>query len=191
MRSWTPTTPFRPWRAASSRSSRSSPKDEQPAEWAGQREQHCSTDRDARPLNQVFSERLSQAQFTGLVFALIAVIAVLLSAVGHYALVAFTVSERAREIAIRMTLGAQGRRIAGGILRRAVAQLGVGVLLGVWLGASLLREFVPGATAAHPGWPALLAAVAAVMMATGLLACVGPTRRALKIQPSRALGGPG
>lgn len=144
-----------------------------------------------RPLDQVFSERLWQTQFTGFVFALIAVIAVVLSAVGHYALVAFTVSERTREIAIRMTLGAHRRRIVGVIVRRAVTQLGVGVLLGVWVGASLLGEYSRGGTAAHPGWPALLAAVAAVMMATGLLACAGPTRRALKIQPSRALGGPG
>ncbi len=81
-------------------------------------------------LDRAFSELLMQARFTALIFALIAVIGVVLSAAGLYALMAFAVSQRTREIAIRTALGARPARIVGAVVRRAVFQLVAGVAIG-------------------------------------------------------------
>ena len=141
---------------------------------------------EAALLDDVISEMLWQARFTGFVFILIAAIAVVLSAAGLYALMSFTVSERTREIGIRTALGARPRRIIGVVVTRALLQLGAGVIAGAWLGTTLVSQVINDANRA-PNWSEVLGAVAAVMLVIGLLACALPTRRALRIEPLDAL----
>jgi putative ABC transport system permease protein len=137
-------------------------------------------------LDHVFSEMLLQAQFSAAVFALIAVIAVGLSAAGLYALMAFAVSQRTREIAIRTALGARPLRVVSIVVSRALLQLVVGVALGVGLAAMVIPEVMNSFTMAD-NWRLMLAAVSIAMILIGLLACVVPTRRALRIEPVEAL----
>jgi putative ABC transport system permease protein len=96
----------------------------------------------------------------------------------------FAVSQRTREIGIRAALGAEPRRIVKAIFSRAVLQLGAGVILGVILALAEDDEGLRHAAVA-------LAPVAVIIMAAGLLACVVPARRALRIQPTEALRGEG
>ncbi|MGZ8414657.1 MAG: ABC transporter permease [Gemmatirosa sp.] len=109
----------------------------------------------------------------------------LLSATGIYAMMAFTVARRRREIGIRAALGADRRRILAGVFARASRQLGVGVLSGLIL-AFVVDRAVGGGPLVGNG-VILLPLVAALMMGIGLLAALGPARRGLAVQPTEAL----
>jgi predicted permease len=109
----------------------------------------------------------------------------LLSAAGIHAMMSFTVARRWREIGVRVALGADARRVLVGIFGRASAQIGAGIAAGLTL-AGILEWVMPGG---NVGRMALVVfpAVAAVMLAVGLLAAAGPARRGLAIDPIEAL----
>lgn len=121
--------------------------------------------------------------------ALVALMALLISASGTYSLMSFTVSRRTREIGIRAALGAGPRRIVMAIFSRALAQIGIGVVAGALVSVVLivvLGDPGPDSQTAREGLSVLLA-VAAVLMVVGLFACGVPARRALRIEPTEAL----
>jgi len=110
-----------------------------------------------------------------------------LAASGIYAIMSFAVAERTREIGIRAALGAQRSNIVSTIAMRSIAQIGVGVLVGIPIAGGLLaflkREL--GSTSS-PFVIALVLGVS-VMVLIGMLACVAPTLCALRIMPTEAL----
>jgi ABC-type antimicrobial peptide transport system permease subunit len=95
----------------------------------------------------------------------------------------FTVAQRTREIGIRTALGAHPRRVLLSVFARAIRQLALGVLVGSLVSAGAFVAIGPGLSRAMP----LVLAVAIVMLVVGLLASLGPARRALRIQPVEAL----
>ena len=111
--------------------------------------------------------------------SVVAAVIVLFALIGIYALMSFTVAQRAREIGIRAALGANPRRLIGSIFSRAMMQIGLGVLAGAVL--------VSATVARSPEALRLVAWVAAAMVAVGLIGCAAPARRALRIQPIDAL----
>jgi predicted permease len=123
-------------------------------------------------------------------------VAILLSLAGIYAVLSFTVARRTREIGVRVALGAPRPRVIAAIFRRPLTQVGAGVAVGFVL-VALAALVIPGhkpdtAFELNPGalslgQYALLAAYAALMVGVCMLACVVPTRRALRVQPSEAL----
>jgi ABC-type antimicrobial peptide transport system permease subunit len=110
-----------------------------------------------------------------------------LSLASLYAVMAFSVTQRIREIGIRFALGAERRDVLKVVLHRGLFQVGIGLALGAALGWSLLRllQLVPIGMASS-GSGLLVAACAAVLVA-GLLACVVPGSRALAVHPAEAL----
>ena len=110
-----------------------------------------------------------------------------LSASGIYALMSFTVTERTREIGIRTALGAQPRRVVFTVARRALAQLGVGVLLGMPFAGGLLFLFKSEFGSTYSPFVVALILGANVMVLIGMLACTAPTLRAMRIMPTEAL----
>jgi len=116
-------------------------------------------------------------------------ILIALAASGIYAIMSFAVSERTREIGIRRSLGECTGALAMRIGRRALAQIGLGVLLGVWPGMVLYRLTQLGyqAPAVTDGLVATVVGGVAVAILISLLACVSPTRRAIRIDPAEAL----
>jgi hypothetical protein len=110
----------------------------------------------------------------------------LLSAAGLYALMAFTVAHRRREIAIRSALGAQPGRLTAVVFRRAFWQIGAGSAVGM-LAAYLVGRYVP--IEQIGGWPipGVLPGAAAFMLLVGILASLGPARRSLRVDPIEAL----
>jgi putative ABC transport system permease protein len=102
--------------------------------------------------------------------------ALLLSAAGIYAIVSLTVTRRRREIAVRLALGAESRRVLGTLLARALAQIGIGVAIGV-----VIALYVNTLD-----WTGVFV-VAAFMFIIGAAAAIGPARRGLRIQPTDAL----
>jgi ABC-type antimicrobial peptide transport system permease subunit len=110
----------------------------------------------------------------------------LLSAAGLYALTAFTVAQRRREIGIRSALGAQPGHLVAAVFRRAFWQIGAGSAAGM-LAAYLVRRYVPIEQVGGLPIPGILPAAAAFMLLVGVLAALGPARRGLRIDPTEAL----
>jgi putative ABC transport system permease protein len=138
------------------------------------------------PLDEVYRQGEQGVMRVG-AWAILLVTAsvLLLSAAGIYALMSLTVTRRRREIGIRSALGADPRRILRGVFARAGAQLALGLLLGV--AAAALLDVLAGGALMDGNGVLLLPAVAALMLAVGLLAALGPARRGLRIEPSEAL----
>jgi ABC-type antimicrobial peptide transport system permease subunit len=125
-------------------------------------------------------------------------VAVLLSLAGIYAVLSFTVSKRTREIGVRVAVGASPRRIVATIFKRPLTQVGTGIVIGallVGLGSVVVRNHKPDtdmgmhtlAGGLSIGQLAMLLGYASLMLGVCLLACVVPTRRALRVQPTEAL----
>jgi len=140
---------------------------------------------DLLPLDDVGRADQIAYRLAASVLVLVASIALLLSTVGIYALMSFTVSQRTREIGIRAALGADPRHIVGAIFSRALTQLALGVVAGT-VAAVVFGVVEPDDQIARD-WPALLAGVATLMLLVGLFSCVVPALRGLRIQPTEAL----
>ena len=110
----------------------------------------------------------------------------LLSAAGLYALMAFTVAQRRREIGIRSALGAQPGQLVAAVFRRAFWQIGAGSAVGM-LAAYLVGRYVPIEQIGGLPIPGMLPGAAAFMLLVGVLAALGPARRGLRIDPTEAL----
>jgi putative ABC transport system permease protein len=124
------------------------------------------------------SERLATNLAT-----IFAVVALSLSVVGIYAVLAGVVTRRTREIGIRMALGGSVRTVFQMVLTEGAALIGVGLLLGV-AGAFAVARALDGLVfGIQPTDARLLSAVVAVTAAVALLACVAPARRAARINP--------
>jgi len=113
--------------------------------------------------------------------------ALLLGVVGLYGVIAYSVSQRTREIGVRMALGAERGRVYGMVLREAIWLIAVGVAVGLIasVGAAMgLRKLLFGVSA----WDAeTLAAVALVLVCAALVASFLPARRAAMVSPAEAL----
>ena len=121
-------------------------------------------------------------------------VALLLSLAGLYAVMAFTVAKRTREIGVRVALGGSRQRILMAIFRRPLVHMGLGVLAGISIivTATILYPYTDGPGADQTGGLsaaaiAMQAGYAALMFGVCMLACVVPTRRALGIEPTVAL----
>ncbi len=110
----------------------------------------------------------------------------LLSAAGLYALMAFTVAQRRREIGIRSALGAQPGHLVAAVFRRAFWQIGAGSAAGM-LAAYLAGRYVPIEQIGGLPIPGIIPGAAAFMLLVGVLASLGPARRGLRIDPTEAL----
>jgi putative ABC transport system permease protein len=140
-----------------------------------------------RNMDQVKSESLAEDRFTMLLFAAFALVALLLAAVGIYALMAFAVSQRTQEIGLRLALGSGKGRVISLILRDAsllavtglVAGLGGAVIIGRIMRSTLYE------VGAMDEWVLMLVTV--VLFVTALLAAYLPARRAAAIDPMQAL----
>jgi len=117
-----------------------------------------------------------------------AVVALLLSAVGIYGVLAYVVTQRKKEIGIRIALGSTARGIFDLVLREGVWLIGTGFAAGA-VGAMLLRKVLEGqlfGTSATD--PVVIGTVATVLAAVALCACALPARRAMRIDPIIVLG---
>jgi putative ABC transport system permease protein len=123
----------------------------------------------------------------GTLFAVLAAIALLLSSVGLYAVMANAVVQRTQEIGVRMAMGARPEQVSWLILKRGLMQLAMGLPLGlagaVMLGVVLQRMLVD----TTPGDPLTLAAITILLSVVSISACLLPARRATRVDPVIAL----
>jgi putative ABC transport system permease protein len=126
-------------------------------------------------------------QVIGSWFATIALVALVLAAVGIYALTAHGVTQRAQEIGVRMALGARSGQVIWIFMRRTIVQLVIGLALGIagaWVIGRMFGMFL-GDT--NPRDPLMIAIVSGILAVVALTASVWPARKASRIDPVEAL----
>jgi predicted permease len=132
---------------------------------------------------------MANLSFTMLTLGVAATLALLLGAIGIYGMLSYVVSQRTREIGIRMALGAEARQVRRMVVRQGGMVAGVGVvvgLVGAFLLARVLGSLLFGISAIDP---VTFAATATVMIGVALLASYVPARRASAVDPVEALAG--
>lgn len=142
---------------------------------------------DLQPMTERMKATSASAGFAALLLGLFAGLAVLLAAVGLYAVLAQSVAARRREIGIRLALGADRRRIAGMVVGEGLALAGLGALGGLLLAAVSSRALASQlyATSAHD--PAAFLGALGLQFVVGAVACFVPARRAASADPLTAL----
>jgi len=121
------------------------------------------------------------------VFTAFAVIAIILSAVGIYGVLAFATGQRNREIGVRRALGAHDRQILITVMRSAVFQLICGLAVGSIVAPMMARALRGGLQGLSPDDPFIYTIVFMLLVCASLLASWIPARRALKVQPATVL----
>jgi putative ABC transport system permease protein len=140
-----------------------------------------------QPLSRLVSEVAAQPRFTALIFGLFASAALVLAVVGVYGLVAYGVTQRTREIGVRLALGATPSRIVRGVVRHGVGLAGFGVAIGLWAAYALSRFMRGILYDVTPTDAVTYLAVAALIMACAAAASLLPARWAARLDPVRAL----
>ena len=136
-----------------------------------------------RTLGDVYNRSMARTSFTLVLLAIAGAMAMLLSLCGIYGVIAYAVSQRRREIGVRLALGAQANQIRGLFVRRglALAAIGVAIGLGAAVGVTrLLRSLLFGIS---PLDPITFAAVPVVLAAAAVLGSYLPARRAMAVDP--------
>ena len=140
-----------------------------------------------RTLDEVFDQSMARTSFTLAMLAIAGVMALLLGVSGLYGVIAYAVSQRRREIGIRLALGAQAHEIRGLFVRRGVAVLCAGVAIGLsgaLVFTPLMESLVFGISARDP---ITFIAMPAVLAAAALFASYLPARRATTVDPVETL----
>jgi putative ABC transport system permease protein len=142
---------------------------------------------EAGSLSEAVDSSFDNRRAVMLLLAAFAGLALFLSALGIYGVLAYDVSQRTREIGVRSAIGASRGQIVTLILRQGLLKGGIGVVLGL-IGAALLsRSMTTLLFNVRPTDPAVYAAVSFVLIAVALLASYLPARRAARIDPLIAL----
>lgn len=142
---------------------------------------------DIRTMDEIVSQTYGAIRFPMTLLWIFSALAMLLSAVGIFGVMSYTVSRRTKEMAIRMALGASRRQMVGLILQEGflVTLIGVGLgLAGALLLSRVMAGYVYGVTSTDP---LTFAATSLLLAAVALLASYIPARRAAKVDPTVAL----
>ncbi len=130
---------------------------------------------------------MARTSFTLVMLAIAAAVALALGLVGIYGVISYIVSQRTREIGVRMALGAGRRDVRAMVLRQGMVLAVVGVVVGLVAAVGLTRVMSSLLYGVEPTDPITLAAVAALLTAVALVASYLPARRASRTDPLEAL----
>ena len=140
-----------------------------------------------KPMQQRVEESLTNRRTPMLLAVSFGLVALFLAAVGIYGVLAYQVSQRRREIGIRIALGSNAQGIFGLVLREGIVLLGIGLAVGFAGAFAIRRAIETQLFGVSPLDPAVLAVVVAVLGTIALTACAIPARRAARIDPVVAL----
>jgi putative ABC transport system permease protein len=140
-----------------------------------------------RTMESIAANSTAEGRFMTSLLVLFACLALLLASMGLYGVLAYFVSQRSREVGIRMALGATSNKVVGAVVRRGMILAGMGALVGIagsfglssFLASSLYEVGVTD--------PITYVVVVALLLMVALAACVLPARRAVRVDPVIAL----
>jgi predicted permease len=141
----------------------------------------------SRALSDEASPMLVQLRVSAAVSGAVGLVGVLLAGIGIYGVTAYTVTQRTREIGVRIALGAQRGDLLAMVLRQGMTLVAVGCGLGLLLAAGATRLLVRLLFGVPPLDPVVLGGAAILFAAIGLAACFAPARRATRIDAMEAL----
>jgi putative ABC transport system permease protein len=140
-----------------------------------------------QPLDDTVAEARWQYRVFGTLFVIFALIALVLSSVGIYAITSYSVSQRTQELGLRLALGAQASQISWLILRTGLIQLAIGLTLGLAAAygvSQLLASLVAQIPAVDP---VTFTAITLLLSVVMIVACLIPARRATRMDPREAM----
>ena len=138
-------------------------------------------------MRDVYNKSLARTSFTLVMLGIAATMALALGIIGIYGVMSYTVSQRKREIGIRLTLGAQRGDVLQMVLKQGTKLALVGVVIGIAaaLGLTQLMAHLLFGVSAHD--PLTFAAVSSLLIVVAILACYIPARRAISVNPGVTL----
>ncbi|MBI4661307.1 MAG: ABC transporter permease [Verrucomicrobia bacterium] len=140
-----------------------------------------------RTMTQLVESSVAQRKLSVRLLSGFAVVALLLAAIGLYGVLAYSVTQRTREIGIRTALGAQRPDVIGLVLRQGMKLAGLGILIGLG-GAFALTNFIRSLLfGVAPTDPLTFAIIPVLLAVVALLACWLPAWRAARVDPMEAL----
>jgi putative ABC transport system permease protein len=140
-----------------------------------------------RTMKQVAAGSVESRASAMRLLTIFGILALVLAAAGIYGVMTHMVALRSSEIGVRMTLGARPADVMRLILREGVSQAAAGLVLGLGAGVLMMNTFRSMLYEVSPSDPITLVVVAVLLLATALLACVVPARRAMRVDPVTTL----
>jgi predicted permease len=140
-----------------------------------------------RTMEDLIAESLVTRRTPMLLLMVFAGVALFLAAVGIYGVLAYTVTQRTRELGIRMALGSSPKQVFGLVVSQGAKVLGIGLVIGALGSLGLVQLIQALLYGVRPTDPGVLASVALLLAAVGIGACLLPARRATRIDPVVAL----
>jgi len=138
-------------------------------------------------MDEVVARSLAEPRLYSWLFAAFAVAAVSLAAIGLYGLISFSVTQRSKEIGVRVALGASRSEVMLLVLREGLGLASIGAVVGLVGGVAATRSLVGLFNGVTPTDPSTFVAVIAVLLGAAAIACYLPARRAARLDPLRAL----
>jgi predicted permease len=152
--------------------------------WSIDREQPING---LRTMEDIAGEQVADRRQAMTLLAIFAGLALVLAIIGIYGVLSYMVSQRSREIAVRMAMGARPAQVIGMIATRGLTMTGAGLVIGTIGSLAATRLIRTLLFQVPPGDPWTLAAASVVLMSVALAACLMPARRASRIDPALAL----
>jgi putative ABC transport system permease protein len=138
-------------------------------------------------MEQLLAHSMAARKFSLLLLALFAALALALSVIGLYGVLAYTVTQRMREIGIRMALGAQRIDVLRLVVKQGMALALIGIAVGLSASFALTRLMKTLLYSVSPTDPLTFTVITLLLTFVALLACWIPARRATKVDPLIAL----
>jgi predicted permease len=135
----------------------------------------------------LLAEERSFHRIFGTLFGVLAVIALTLSAVGIYGVMAYAVTQRTQEIGVRMAVGAQRWQVSWLFFKRGLTQLILGLALGVPAALALATVVRFNLVEIEPNDPVTMFAIIAILVSVSMASCLIPVRKAARVDPVNAL----
>jgi putative ABC transport system permease protein len=140
-----------------------------------------------RTLPELMAASMGRTSFAMVLLGVAGLVALILGLVGVYGVISYAVSQRQRELGMRMALGAQPGQVKGMVLKQGFVLAGIGVTLGLALAFGITRLMSSILVGVSPADPLTFISVSAGLLAVALLASYLPARRAANVDPMTAL----
>jgi ABC-type antimicrobial peptide transport system permease subunit len=140
-----------------------------------------------RTMQAIYDESMASTSFALVIIGIAAGVTLLLGFVGLYGVIAYIVSQRTREVGIRMAIGANGTQVQSMFLKRGLTLTGIGLIVGVVTAAGGMRLLSALLYGVSPFDPLTYGAVIVALASVALVATWLPARQATRVDPSVAL----